>query len=90
MTSTLFYLLTATLAALLFYLASARQQFWPAATSKVKPLRVLALLLSVLAWAFAGVALGVWAGFFATLAVLMLAFVVLPFIDAYRRKQHVG
>lgn len=90
MTSTLLYLLTATLAALLFYLASARQQLWPAAANKVKPLRVLALLLSVLAWAFAGAALGVWAGFFATLAVLMLALVALPFIDAYRRKQHVG
>jgi|VirMetMinimDraft_7_1064189.scaffolds.fasta_scaffold47911_2 hypothetical protein len=90
MTSTLLYLLTATLAALLFYLASPRQQFWPAATSKVKPLRILALLLSVLAWFFAGSALGVWAGFFATLAVLMLVFVALPFIDAYRRKQHVG
>lgn len=90
MTSTLLYLLTATLAALLFYLASARQQLWTAAANKVKPLRVLALLLSVLAWAFAGAALGVWAGFFATLAVLMLALVALPFIDAYRRKQHVG
>jgi apolipoprotein N-acyltransferase len=90
MTSTLLYLLTATLAALLFYLASPRQQFWPTATSKVRLLRVLALLLSVLAWFFAGSALGVWAGFFATLAVLMLVFVALPFIDAYRRKQHVG
>ena len=90
MTSTLLYLLTATLAALLFYLASPRQQFWPTATSKVRLLRVLALFSSVLAWAFADSALGVWAGFFATLAVLMLALVVLPFIDAYRRKQHVG
>lgn len=90
MTLTFLYLLTATLAGLLLYLASAWQQLWPVAPHKVKPLRVLAVLLSVLAWAFAGVALGVWAGFFATLAVLMLTFVALPLIDAYRRKQHVG
>ena len=90
MASTLLYLLTATIAAVLLYLASARQQFWPAATSKVKPLRVLALFLSALAWAFAGAALGIWAGFFATLTTLMLVLVALPFIDAYRSKQHVG
>ncbi len=90
MTSTLLYLLTATLAALLFYLASARQQFLRGAASKVKPLRILALLLSLLAWFFASAALGLWAGFFATLAVLMLVLVALPFIDAYRSKQHVG
>ncbi len=90
MASTLLYLLTATVAALLLYLASARQQPWPPAASKVPLLRVLALLLSALAWAFAGSALGVWAGFFATLAVLMLVLVALPFIDAYRSKQHVG
>jgi hypothetical protein len=90
MASTLVYLLTATVAALLLYLASARQQLWPAAANKVKLLRVLALLLSLLTWAFAGAALGIWAGFFATLAVLMLVLVALPFIDAYRSKQHVG
>lgn len=84
------YLLTATLAAVLFYLTSARQTLWPAAAGKVKLLRGLAWLSAVLAWAFAALVIGIWAGFFATLTMLMLAFVVLPFIDAYRRKQHVG
>ncbi len=87
---TLAYLLTATLAAVLFYLASARQQFWPAAAGKLKLIRALAWLSSVLAWFFAALALGIWAGFFATLTTLMLVLVALPFIDAYRSKQHVG
>lgn len=84
------YLLTATLAAMLFYLTSARQTLWPVAASKVKLLRRLAWLSAVLAWVFAALTIGIWAGFFATLTMLMLAFVVLPFIYAYRSKRHVG
>ncbi len=87
---TLAYLLTATLAAVLFYLASARQQFWLAAAGKLKLIRALACLSSGLAWVFAALAIGIWAGFFATLTTLMLVLVALPFIDAYRSKQHVG
>ncbi|MDF3125231.1 hypothetical protein [Rheinheimera sp. 1928-s] len=84
------YLLTATLAAVLFYLTSARQTLWLAAASKAKLLRGLAWLSVVLAWVFAALVIGIWAGFFATLTILMLVLVALPFIDAYRRKQHVG
>ena len=84
------YLLTASLAAVLFYLASTQQKLWPAAVVKGKLLRALAWFLVVLAWIFAALAIGIWAGFFATLTMLMLVLVALPFIDAYRRKQHVG
>jgi hypothetical protein len=91
---TAIYLLLSALAALGFYLSSAHQRFWPGAGARARALRITAWAGTALASAAAIAALGPWAGVFAALTVLMLALVLLPYLDAWqqwrREKTHVG
>lgn len=91
---TILYLLLSSLAALGFYLASAHQRFWPAASAHPRALRVAAWTTTTLATAAAIIALGPWAGVFAALTTIMLVLVLLPYLDAWRQLQredrHVG
>jgi len=87
------YLILSALAALGFYLPSAHQRLWPAATAHARALRALAWTAIVLATVAAIVALGPWAGVFAALTMLMLALVLLPHLDAWnqwRQERHHG
>jgi hypothetical protein len=84
---TIIYLLLSSLAALGFYLASAHQRFWPAASAHARALRIAAWAVAVLAAMAAIIALGPWAGVFAALTTAMLALVLLPHLDAWRQLQ---
>lgn len=88
------YLFFSTLAALGFYLPSTHQRFWPGAHAHVCALRIAAWVATALAAVAAIAALGPWAGVFAALTVLMLALVLLPYLDAWRQlrreNRHVG
>jgi hypothetical protein len=81
------YLPFALLAALSLYLASAHQRLWPGARAHAGGLRVAAALCALLALAAASRALGIWAGVFAASAAIMLAAVLLPYADAWRRTR---
>lgn len=85
--TTALYLLAAPLAALAFYLATAHQRLRPAWHRHARALRIAGTALSVLALVAAIAALGVWAGIFAALSALMLAAVVLPYLDAWRQLR---
>lgn len=88
------YLLLSSLAALGFYLSSTHQRLWPGATAQSRTLRIAAWATTALAMAAAVVALGPWAGVFAALTMLMLALVLLPYLDAWQQSRrdnpHVG
>ncbi|KZC15605.1 hypothetical protein RHOFW510R12_00095 [Rhodanobacter sp. FW510-R12] len=88
------YLFLSTLAALGFYLACAHQRLWTGAHVRVRVLRIVAWVATVLAATAAIVALGPWAGVFASLTALMLVLVLLPYLDAWWSSQqgdhHVG
>jgi hypothetical protein len=88
------WLLLSALAALGFYLASAHQQLWPAARTRMRVLRIAAWSATALALAAAIAALGPWAGVFAALTALMLVLVLLPYLGAWRLarwgERHVG
>jgi hypothetical protein len=88
------YLFLSSLSALGFYLSSTHQRFWPGATARTHTLRIAAWASMALAMAAAVAALGPWAGVFAALTMLMLALVLLPYLDAWqqsrREKPHVG
>ena len=75
------------LAALGFYLASAHQRLWSPGRTHARALRAAACVCAALA-AAAGIAgFGLWAGVFAALTALMLALVLLPYVDAWRRVR---
>ncbi|MGN2247855.1 hypothetical protein ACFWZ3_14320 [Frateuria sp. GZRR35] len=88
------YLLLSTLASLGFYLASTHQRLWPGARTRARGLRFAAWAATALAVAAAILALGPWAGVFASLTALMLVLVLLPYLDAWwsapRGDDHVG
>lgn len=84
---TFLYLLLSALAAAGFYLASAHQQLWAGARGRARALRGGAWFCAALAVAAAIAALGMWAGVFAAATALMLALVVLPYLDAWRRQR---
>lgn len=88
------YLLLSTLAALGFYLACAHQQLWAGARARARVVRIAAWATTALAVAAAIVALGPWAGVFASLTALMLVLVLLPYLDAWwssrQGDRHVG
>lgn len=86
---TILYLLSATVGAVLFYLASPRQKLWPIEQINMLWLRISAGIFCLLSWCSAALTLGFWTGFYAALTALMLVLVALPFIDAYRSKTHV-
>ena len=97
--TTALYLLLSLLAGLAFYLACAHQRLRPALRSRARVLRVAAWSLALLATFAAIAGMGVWAGVFAALTALMLALVVLPYLDAWRQlratravegEEHVG
>ncbi|CTP85555.1 putative membrane protein [Xanthomonas translucens pv. poae] len=83
--TTALYLLAASLAALMVYLATAHQRLRPGWRRHARALRMAGALLSTLALVAAIAVLGVWAGTFAALSALMLAAVALPFLDAWRQ-----
>lgn len=91
---TAIYLLLVTLAALGFYLACTHQRLWAGARARARVLRIGAWAATALAAAAAIVALGPWAGLFASLTALMLGLVLLPYLDAWRASRrgnpHVG
>lgn len=82
----------AALAALCLYLASPHQQLWRAALRRQWLLRCLSVPLAAGAVAAAVDAYGLWSGVCMALAGLMAALVLLPYLDAWRRKggSHVG
>jgi hypothetical protein len=88
------YLLLSTLAALGFYLACAHQRLWAGARARARVLRLVAWAATAPAAAAAVVALGPWAGVFASLTALMLVLVLVPYLDAWwsssRGDHHVG
>lgn len=77
------YLFLSVLAALGFYLACAHQRLWQRARGHARALRAAAWLCVALALAAAIVALGIWAGVFAASTAIMLAAVLLPYVDAW-------
>ncbi len=81
------YLLLSMAAALCFYLACAHQKFWPGARAHARALRAAGWLCAALGMAAAIAAMGLWAGVFAALTALMLALVMLPYIDAWRQAR---
>ncbi|GAB2506573.1 hypothetical protein GCM10027084_21360 [Pseudoxanthomonas sangjuensis] len=81
------YLFLSLLAALGFYLACAHQRLWQRARGHARALRVAAWLCVAFALAAAIAALGTWAGVFAASAAVMLAAVLLPYIDAWRQAR---
>ena len=83
---TLLYLLSAIMAAVLFYLASPRQKLCSVKPELFVWLRPSAVVLSLLAWLLASQVLGLWTGLYAALTALMFALVALPFIDALRSR----
>lgn len=85
---TALYLLSGSLAALAFYLATAHQRLRPALRPHARLLRIGAWLLSVASLAAAVQALGLWAGLFAALSVVMLVMVALPYGDAWLHGIH--
>ena len=81
------YLLLAALAASGFYLASPHQRLWAAGRNRARALRACALACAAMATAVAVVELGLWAGVFASLTVVMLALVAWPYLDAWRQLR---
>lgn len=75
------------LSALGFYLASTHQRLWPRAHGHAGVLRILAALGAVVALAVAIAAMGVTAGVFSALTAIMLAAVLLPYLDAWRQLR---
>jgi hypothetical protein len=84
------YLVLATLAALGFYLSCAHQQLWPRARSRARAMRMAARIITALATLAAVAALGLWAGVFAALTVVMLDLVLLPYLDAWWQIRREG
>jgi hypothetical protein len=82
----------AALAALCLYLASPHRTLWPAALRRQAFLRWLAVPLAVGAVATAVDAYGGWCGVCIALSGFMTMLVLLPYLDAWRRKgvRHVG
>ena len=80
-------LLLCLLAALGFYLACAHQRLWPSARAHARLLRAGAWACAALATVAAIVERGVWAGMFMALTALMLALVLLPYVDAWRQTR---
>ena len=82
----------AALAALCLYLASPHQALWPAALRRRAFLRWLSVPLAVGAIATATKTYGGWCGVCMALAGFMTTLVLLPYLDAWRRKgaRHVG
>lgn len=80
------------LAASCLYLASPHQGLWPAALRRQALLRGLSAALLVGAVASAVDAYGFWCGVCIALAGFMMVLVMLPYLDAWRRKgaRHVG
>jgi hypothetical protein len=82
------------LAALGVYLACAHQQLWPRARGHARGLHLAAVACAACALAAAIADLGVTAGVFAASTAFMLATVLLPYLDAWRRlrkeRRHVG
>lgn len=74
------YLFFSFLAALGFYLSSAHQQLLPA--TRARAFRAGAWTGTIVASVVAILHLGVWAGVFSALTALMLALVLLPYVDA--------
>jgi len=75
------------LSALGVYLASTHQRLWPRAHGQAGVLRILAALCAVAAIAVAIAAMGVTAGVFSVLTAIMLAAVLLPWLDAWRQLR---
>jgi len=82
---TVAYLSLAMAAALCFYLASVHQRLWTGAAGKAHVLRVVGWAGTAASVFTAVTQLGLWAGVFASLTALMLALVLLPYLDAARR-----
>lgn len=80
-------LLLAALSASAFHLATAHQQLWPRCRNHARELRMAGLLGLACTWAAAIAALGPWAGTFAALSAVMLATVLLPYVDAGLRLR---
>jgi len=75
------------LSALGFYLASTHQRLWPRAHGRAGALRLLAALGTVAAIAVAITSMGITAGVFSALTAVMLAAVLLPYLDAWRQLR---
>lgn len=77
-----------------FYLASPHQRLRPGWRTHAKRLRMVATIAALLSMLAAIHMLGVWAGVFVMLTVLMLVCVALPYVDAWRElrreRRHVG
>lgn len=82
----------AALAALCLYLASPHQALWPWALRRQAFLRGLSVPLVVGSIGTAAENYGGWCGVCMMLSGFMTTLVVLPYIDAWRRKEirHVG
>lgn len=75
------------LSALACYLASRHQQLWSRARGHAGVLRIAAMLGALAAIAIAIAAMGATAGVFSALSALMLAAVLLPYLDAWRQLR---
>jgi len=87
---TALYLLFGIAAALCLYSASPHQTFWVRAQRYGQLLRLAGIGAAALSMLSASHVLGTWSGIFASLTTIMLASVVLPYLDAYVRLHRVG
>lgn len=83
-------LFAAAMAGLCCYLSSRHQTLWRGAARRARSLLCAAALAVTLAVLLASPGHGVWGGLFIALSGVMLALVVLPFVDAWRRSRHAG
>jgi len=81
------WLLLSLLSALGLYLASTHQRLWPRAHGHAGALRIAATLCAAAAIAAGIAAMGVTAGVFSVLTAIMLAAVLLPYLDAWRQLR---
>jgi len=80
------------LAAVCLYLASPHQSFWTAARAQLqlsaRLLRASATVAAVASVWLASLECGVACAFFIVLSAFMLALVVMPYMDAWRKVSH--
>ncbi|MEJ1961097.1 MAG: hypothetical protein WDO56_05915 [Gammaproteobacteria bacterium] len=81
---TFVYLIAAVMASGCFYLATGHQRLLPAASAYASRLRAAACVFALVSVLAGARAYGFWSGLFAALTALMLACVLLPYLDAWR------
>ena len=77
----------AVIAALAFYLSTTHQRCWKSAQFHAQRWRLVGCIAGVLSTGSAILAIGTWPGVFAAFTAMMLAMVILPYVDAWRHSR---